>query len=381
MFNSPSKEPAAAVKVLNTRSILDAAEDGCALSTAEALHLLELTKEEDLNRLRQVAETLKKRQVEDKVRYESGVSLFLTNLCEMAPILYPYPRQLGQKGAYTLTIDDIDATLELAHARQVRRVILSGGGFCSTLSIPGLEAPHALKTYTRLLGYIREKYPQMAIQGFSPDEIEFLCILNDRSERYTLELLMDHGLKALDTFGVDVLMDTVRASISPKKATVKRWLEIAAMARQLELPVIARIEAGPIERLSQRVRHFEVLRRFLEKHPGTFSKLVPQMWAKPLTQPVSTPGLAYTNHSHRLKLIAVSRLFLGSLIADQQVCWLPDQVEEAQGALSWGANDFGCTDSLAYYRFLSGQMTGFETRNGFTESEFVGLIRETGLSC
>jgi cyclic dehypoxanthinyl futalosine synthase len=192
---------------------------------------------------------------------------------------------------------------------------------------------------------------------------------------------MDHGLKALDTFGVDVLVDTVRASISPKKATVKRWLEIAAMARQLELPVTARIEAGPIERLSQRVRHFEVLRWFLEKHPGTFSKLVPQMWAKPLIQPVPPPGLAYTNYSHRLKLIAVSRLFLGSLIADQQVCWLPDQVEEAQEALSWGANDFGCTDSLAYYRFLSGQMTGFETRNGFTESEFAGLIRETGSSC
>lgn len=381
MFDPPSKESTTTVKVLNTRSILDAAEDGCALSTAEALHLLELTREEDLNRLRQVAETLKKRQTEEKVRYEPGVSLFLTNLCEMAPILYPYPRQIGQKGTYTLTIDDIDATLELAQARQVQRVTLSGGGFCSMLSIPGLEAPHALKTYTRLLGYIREKYPQMVIQGFSPEEIEFLCILNDRSERYTLELLMDHGLKALDTFGIDVLVDSVRAKVSPKKATVKRWLEIAAMARQLELPVIARIEAGPLESLSQRVRHFEVLRRFLEKHPGTFSKLVPQMWAKPIIQPVPTPGLAYTNHSHRLKLIAVSRLFLGSLIADQQVCWLPDQVEEAQAALNWGANDFGCTDSLAYYRFLSGHVRGHNVRSDFTESELTGLIRETGFNC
>lgn len=381
MSNAHPPEPATTIKVLNTRSILDAAEDGRALSTAEALHLLSLNRDEDLARLRQVADTLRQRQAEEKVGYETGVSLFLTNLCEMGSVLYPYPRKIGEKGAYTLTIDDIEAALERAHARQVQQVTLSGGGFWSTLSIPGLEAPHVLKTHIRLMNHIREKYPEMAIKGFSPDEIEFLCILNDRSERYILELLIDHGLTALEGFGSEVLVDVVRARIAPKKATVKRWLEIAAMAGQLGLPVVGRIEAGPMETLPERVQHLAALRRFLEKHPGLFTQWVPQMWARPPAQPVPSPGLAFTNHTHRLKLIAVTRLFLGEQVSNQQVCWLPEGEAEAQEALNWGANGFGNTDALAYPQFLAGQIAAPSSRPGLTESELTGLIRETGASC
>lgn len=375
MFSSqPKATTTPSAKALNTRSILDAAEDGRELSTAEATHLLALTRDEDLVRLRQVADTVRKRQSGEPVLYEAGASLFLTNLCEMAPTLYPYPRKPGEAGAYTLTIDDIDSTLELAHAKQVRTITVSGGGLWEGLSIPGLEAPNALKTWMKLLRYIRECYPEFSIQGFSPDEVEFLCILNNRNHRYMLELLMDHGLSALMSFGSDVLVDSIRTRVSPKKATVKRWLEIVAMARYLELPVIANLEAGPLETLAERVRHLEVLRRFLRKQPDAFSRIIPHMWIKPPLQPVATPGMALTSHTHRLKLIAVTRLFLGEVIPNQQVCWLPDQVEEAQEALSWGANCFGSTDSLAYYRFL----TGDSKPEDFTATDFTDMIAETG---
>lgn len=374
MFSSQPKDTATPSATLKPRSILDAAEDGRELSTAEAAHLLTLTQDDDLTRLRQVADTLRKRQTGEAVLYETGTSLFLTNLCEMAPILYPYPRKPAETGAYTLTIDDIDATLELAHARQLRTITVSGGGFWEGLSIPGLEAPNALKTCMKLLRHIQERYPTFSIRGFSPDEIEFLCILNDRSERYMLDLLMDHGLSVLMGFGSDVLVDSVRVKASPRKATVKRWLEITATARRLELPVIASIEAGPLETVAERVRHLDVLRRFLRKHPGTFSRIIPYMWTKPPSQPTATPGLPFTSHTHRLKLIAVTRLFLGEAIPNQQVCWLPDRMEEAQDALSWGANHFGSTDSLAYHHFL----TGNRTSTSFNEQELKDLIAETG---
>lgn len=362
-------------KILNVRSILDAAEDGRALTVNEAVCLLGITGNEEITRLRQVADKVRHRQTGDRVCYDTGVSLFLTNLCEMAPALYPYPKKNGEKGAYTLTIDHIDATLEQAQARNVRCLNLSGGGFWPTLCVPGLEAATALKTHVKILNHIREKLPTLHIQGFSPDEVEFLCILNSRNERYILELLMDHGLETLGGFGAELLVDSVRASLSPRKAKVKRWLEIVAAAHRLGLPVIARTEAGPMETLAQRVRHLDVIRRFQQKHPGAFKRLECQMWLQPPVQLKPTSDNSLTSHSHRLKLIALTRLYLGEVLPEQQTIWLPDQVEEAQEALSWGASHFGGTDTLAYFQFLS-DVTG--SASYFAESELRDLIRETG---
>ncbi len=369
-----TQPPSSPIKVLNTQSILDAAEDSRPLSPAETVHLLSLEKEADLARLKQVAHLIRARQAGNPVHYQANVSLFLTNRCEMAPLLYAYPRPSGAKGLYTLTIDDIDATLERAKAHQIDSLTLSGGGFNSLLSIPGLEAPTALKSYVKLLVHIREHYPQLKISGFSPDEIEFLCVLENRNAPYLLELLIDHGLSGLHTFGTEILVDSVRERISPKKATVKRWLEIVKTAVQLDLPIFMRLEAGPVETLSQRVRHLEVLRQFCDKNPRAFSRLIPQMWNKPAHQSMPVAGNPLTNHTHRLKLIAVTRLFLGEHIPQQQVIWIPDQVTEAQEALSWGANDFGSTDATAYYRFLA----GYPSVEALALPDLESIIQETG---
>jgi 2-iminoacetate synthase ThiH len=361
--------------LLNVRSILDAVEDGRALSFAEATFLLGITKEEEISRLKQVAETINQRHSRDSIYYETGASLFLTNLCEMAPTLYPYPRASGDQGAYTLTIDDIDAVLELVRSQKSSHLTLSGGGFWPVLCVPGLEAATVLKTHIKLMNYIREKNPELRLQGFSPDEIEFFCILNNRNERYVLELLMDHGLETLGGFGAEILVDRVRAQISPKKATVKRWLEIVATAYQLKLPVIARIEAGPMETVAQRVKHLAVLRDFQQKHPAAFQRLVPQMWTlRPVQQSRSGAEVALTDYRHRLKLVSVTRLFLGEFIPVQQVGWLPDQVAEAQEALTGGANHVGSSDALTYIQFLGGN----RKPKDMSESELESLIRETG---
>ncbi len=364
-----------AVKSLDTRSILGATLDGQELSPTGALHLLGLTREDDLHRLREAADELRKQQTGDTVPFESGCSLYITNLCELSPTLYPYPRQPGDAGSCTLSIDEIDACLERAAYRQTERLYVSGGGFWPFLQIPGLEAPNLLKTYTRLCGYIREKAPQIALTGFSPDEVEFLCIVADRDERYVLEMLIDYGVQTLGGNGIEILHDRVRHLISPKKASVNRWLEITATAHRLGLPVIARIEAGPLETLQQRVSHMRQLRRFQQENPGAFSQIIPQMWTKaPPQAALPVPGLPNCKPTDRLKLSAVLRLFLGEAFPRQTVCWQPKGEAEAQDALQWGANSLGSTDALAYHVFLSGSRPTEE----YTASDFHRLITETG---
>lgn len=371
------------IKVLNTMSILDAARDGRELSPVEALHLLKLTKDEDLACLQQAADEARNRQVGDSVFYSSACSLYLTNYCELAPALYDYPRQPGDKNGFVLTIDGIDEILERAVAQQIRQIDVSGGGYWSPLVIPGLEEPTVLKTYARILSHLRERAPGIELTGFSPDEIEFLCIVSTRDEHYILELFQDLGLRALGGRGAEILVDSVRQRISPKKATVKRWFEIVSAAHELALPVQAKLEAGPLETLQQRVAHLEKIRNYLYANSGAsmgaFCGLTPQMWTRmPAKLMAPTSPQPQVRPEDRLKLTAVTRLFLGEVIPNQQVFWPAQGVNEAQDALQWGANGLGATNATAELAFLSGANSLQQPFQEFNEADFRQLIEETG---
>jgi FO synthase subunit 2 len=377
----PSHRKSATLNALNTSSLLESVMDGRELSSTEALHLLRLEKKEDLASLREAADTLRQRQVGDTVLYTTGASLFLTNLCEMSPTLYPYPKTPGQDHSRTLTIDDLDTCLEAVKYQQLNQLSINSGGFWPYLQIPGLESPNILKTYANVFGYIHDKAHDLKLIGLSPDEVEFLCILADRNARYVLEMLHDHGLRVLGGNGVEILVDDIRRKIALRKTTVKRWFEIVAQAYQLEIPVIGKLEAGPLETLQQRVTHLEKMRAFLKKHPGAFLYFVPQMWERKPAQPnsMAPARTSRVTSFDRLKLTAVARLFLGDVLPNQQVFWQLNsddraQTEESQDGLQWGTNHIGGTDALAYPAFLSGS----HIVERFTEADMQRLITETG---
>ena len=369
-------------KGLNTTAILESAQEGKALSPVEALHMLGLTRDEELAALREAADAVRQRQVGEAVAYRHAVALYLTNYCEMAPALYDYPRLPGDAGGFVCSIDNIDAILERSLSQGVTQLALSGGGFWSALIIPGLEAPTALKTYARVMTHVREHAPALEIIGFSPDEIEFLSIVSNRSVGYVLALLQDLGLCQLGGAGIEILADPVRHQISPKKATVKRWFEVVSAAKKLNLPVQAKLEAGPLDTALQRVAHLEQLRNYLQAEQKQsvwrFETLVPQLWThRPdkLVHPKSPRPLV--SSEDRLKLTAVSRLFLGEWLPDQQVCWMPGGAHEAQEALQWGANTLGGTHALSYVNFLAGSASNQGVQE-FTVHDFHTLIAETG---
>lgn len=378
--SSKSKRPS--VKVLNTHSILDAARDGKVISPAEAVHLLQLTRDEDLLALRQAADEIRQRQVGEAVFYSNAFSLYLTNYCEFYPTLYDYPKKAGDERGFALSIDGIDEILERALAQSAQQLYVSGGGAWSSLRIAGLEAPTLLKTYAKVLSHVRERAPGLELTGFSPDEIEFLSIISNRNERYLLEMFHDLGLRGLGGNGSEILVDEVRQRISPKKCSVKRWFEIANLASQLGLSVQAKIEAGPLESLTQRVSQLERLRQALKTARDTgqalFNVLVPQMWTRIPTalspREVLSPQI---RPEDRFKLTAVMRLYLGDLLPEQQVFWTANGVHEAQDALTWGANGLGGTNALDYLSFLAGTPP-LRLRNEFNQSDFKRLIEEMG---
>ncbi len=231
----------------------------------------------------QCADAFRQRQTgsgEEKDFVTCGVStsLFLTNLCEMKPAFAAYPRSPGDPDAWILTIDDIDATLEQAIALACAhplQVSLTGGGYWPPLFIPGLEHAEVLRTYGLVLSHIRTRSPEALITGFSPDEIEFLHIVSGRSAGYVLDFLRDHGLDQLGGWGTELLDDAYRLRVSKKKASVKRWTDIAKLAHQRKIPVVARLESLPVDSRALRMKHLLVLRQLASTHHDLFSHFEP----------------------------------------------------------------------------------------------------------
>jgi 2-iminoacetate synthase ThiH len=378
MLSQASTEQTDLSRAIRERAsyVLDAVEDGQTVEVTQALALLSLKSTSDCARLQRVSDALRTRQAGHGIAYDTGQSLFLTNICEMTPALYPYPAPSGSPQAHGTSIDTIDAILQATKSGQSCWLTVSGGGFHSQLVIPGLEAPTVLKTYLRVLSHIQDQLPSCRVRGFSPDEIAFLAVVSNRSEAYILDCLRDHGLEVLAGFGVEILDDTHRARIAPKKLTVKRWLEIVAMAHQRGLPTIARLEAGPLESLEQRLAHLAVLRAFQDIHPGAFQRLTLQMWPHPPHLPIAGPQAGLISELDVLKLVAVARLLLGSHIPQIQLSWFPERLDLSQQAFEWGASHAGSTDDLAYAHFLR----GLPPAPVWTEAELRSLIQEAGQS-
>lgn len=370
--HSPALEPSAD----SVTDLLQRAADEQVLTPQQALRLLTVQNGSDLLALRQVAQDLAQRQGGPEVTYTTGRSLFLTNVCELRPVLYPYPKRPEQPGAWIASVDTVDQLLEAARRESVQWITLSGGGFHTGLVIPGLEAPTVLKTYLRVLERIQDRVPESWLCGFSPDEIAFLALVSDRSEAYILDCLLDYGLRRLEGFGTGLLLDRHRARLSPKKLTVKQWLDIVALAHQRGVPVVARLEASQLESWEQRLEHLYLLKAFQEHYPGAFCQLVVQAWPYPPVEPVTGPCGGFTQERDFHKLMAVARLVLGPLLPELQLAWVPDRLAMTQGAFEWGSRHAGGTHDLAYAHFLRDECS----QPAWTETELRRLIQEAGYS-
>ena len=390
-----SESPPDEGKKLHTGDILSALLDGRELGAAETTHLLKIDADSELLQLRQAADELRQRQSGEEVPYASQLSILLTNHCELDQMLHEYPREPGQKGAFILSIDDIDERLERARTRQVDQVYLSNGGFWADLQIPGFESASQFKMWSRLLDHIRERHPLLTLTGFSPDEIEFLRIIFDRDASYVLEWLKDKGLKGLGGQRTAILDDKVRNKISPKLARVKTWTDIAKAAAKREIPLTASIGYGHFETHAQQAAHLIKLRNFQRKHPGAFTLLTPQPYQskggkaseaaispapsgrpRNAIQPDPVISAIGTDPKARRRMQAVCRLVLGADIPQQQVTWVLDDAapQQAQESLQWGASHFGTTDALAWPAFLAGSKVPVT----FKTEELAGFIEDAG---
>ena len=201
--------------------LLEQAKAGATLSEQEGIFLYEKA---PLGDLAQAANEIRNQKVESsEVTYLVDRNINYTNVCTASCKFCAFYRPPGHAEAYILDREDIGLKIEELIKIGGTRILMQGGHH------PELR----LSWYVELLKWLKSNYPSIALDCFSPSEIDNLCEVEGREAEFILGTLQDAGLDGLPGGGGENLDPEVRERVSPKKTSGKRWLEIMETAHSL----------------------------------------------------------------------------------------------------------------------------------------------------
>jgi len=313
------------------KDILDNSLNGKRPGPEDCLRLLE---SEDVHLMGLVSGHLVRKQFGKKVSFVNNIILNYTNVCITDCKFCAFYRPPGAEDAYTLTLDQIEARMKTSwDLFKIRQVLIQGG------HNPNLR----IEYYEDAFRMIREKFPQVGVHGLSTSEIDMIAKVEKSSTKEILSRLKDAGLQSIPGAGAEILVDSVKDVISPKKISSADWIRIMDEAHSLGLPASATMMYGHVENKQDIVDHFFKIVKLQEKTKG-FMAFIPWNF-EPINTLMHEEGLVEygTGGVQLLKMIAISRLVFDGLISHIQSSWLTNGVGMAQLALQYGADDFGGT--------------------------------------
>jgi cyclic dehypoxanthinyl futalosine synthase len=325
------------VAVATLDTLLHAAAAGRRLNPDEALRLL---RDADLLDLGQAARRARLRRVPGRrVTYLVDRNVNYTNVCITdCQFCAFYRHSETHPEAYTLTRPQIAAKMEELLQAGGTRVLMQGG------HNPRLP----LDWYEDLLRWLRDAYPEIELDCFSPSEIDHIAQVQGCSIEAVLRRLQAAGLAGLPGGGAEMLDDDVRRRVSPKKQSAAGWLDVMRVAQRLGLVTTATMVIGFGESEEQRIGHLQRLRDLqdesLAAHGNGFVAFI--AWTLQIENTslgASRERDAFGAGAHDyLRLVAVARLFLDNF-DHVQASWPTQGTRLAQVALEFGCDDFGST--------------------------------------
>ena len=277
----------------------------------------------------------------DEVTYLIDRNVNYTNVCTINCQFCSFYRPPNHDETYTQSFEQISARLSELEEIGGSRILMQGGVH------PNLD----IEWYIDLIKKLRVNHPSIALDCFSPIEIEGIAEISDLSTKDVLILLKDAGMHGLPGGGAEMLVDDLRLNISPKKGSADNWLRIMGEAQQIGLTTSATNVIGFGESYVNRVQHLDKIRQLQDK--SISKKLVG--FTSFIAWPVQLENNSFGKRNkgkNRVELgisapeylrhVAISRLFLDN-ISHIQASWPTMGMEIAQLALFAGADDIGST--------------------------------------
>ncbi|MFX1316040.1 MAG: 7,8-didemethyl-8-hydroxy-5-deazariboflavin synthase subunit CofH [Promethearchaeota archaeon] len=315
------------------KQILRRALNSKEINPKEALKLLKVNGKEFFA-LQYVADQICFEKKEDIVTFVINRNINFTNICFQGCKFCSFSLPPNHEKAYLLSIEQIR-----------NKVIEAKDNGCTEVCIQGGINPELnFNYYLDILKTVKELDSKIHTHAFSPQEIFYMSKLCGDTEENTLKELKRAGLDSMPGTAAEILVDEVRKIICPNKISSSQWIDIISSAHTIGIPTTSTIMYGHIEKLSDRVKHLEILREIQKKTNG-FTEFVPLPFVKekPALSRLEEYPLRPSYGMDDLKLFCVARLFLNNYIENIQCSWVKLGPPLAQVSLNYGVNDFSGT--------------------------------------
>jgi 5-amino-6-(D-ribitylamino)uracil---L-tyrosine 4-hydroxyphenyl transferase len=304
---------------------------GHRLNEKEAVTLLK-AQGRDVFRITAAADEMRERRAGGTVTYVRNQNLHVTNICKNLCGFCGFGRKSTDEGAYCHDKAGIQEQARLARERKVTEICL----------LSGVHPGFTLDTYVDLIHWVHEAAPGVHVHAFSPDEVAHAAKKAKIPTPEVIARLKAEGLGTIQGTAAEILVDSVRKVICPRKVPTNDWVRIIREAHLGGMRSTATIMYGSYESPKDQAEHLGLLREIQDETHG-FTELVTLPFVHTNT-PLYQQGLARAGPTGRedLLMIAVSRLFLDNF-DNIQVAWGKVGLKMTQLALLSGANDLAGT--------------------------------------
>lgn len=344
------------------RSINEISESirrGERLAAEEAL---KLWREAPLWLLGELASERKEQVSGKEVYYNRNVHLEPTNICLFNCEFCSFRRREGDKDAWYMSLDDIEA----------RAMELRGADITEVHIVGGVHPKHDLDTYCAMIRRVKRALPHVTVKAYTAVEI-FYMIRNDGiSIVEGLRRLKEAGMECIPGGGAEIFDATLRKKICPEKCSSEEWLAVHRAAHNMGIPTNCTMLYGHIETLEQRIDHLERLRSLQDEAPG-FDAFIPLKYHSRGNR-LSQVGECSVEED--LRTIAMSRLFLDN-IPHIKAYWVSYGKTTTEMALAFGADDIDGTigDTTKIY-----SMAGGVERPSMSVEELESMVESVGFT-
>lgn len=299
------------------------------LTTDEALELLQLQDNHEIEQVRQLADWKRKELVQDEVIFASTFYIHPTNLCELNCPFCSFYAKPGWKKAWFNTPSQIEEKLKQINSEELTEIHIVGG----------LWRECNLDYYQDLFARIKALAPRAIIKALTPVEYDFLANIHNISVEKVLEKMISYGLDYLPGGGAEILVEDIRKKIAPGKISSDRFLEIHRIAHKMGLRSNITMLFDHIEENHHIVTHLARVRELQDETQG-FKAFIPLKFGEENNALGKRKN--QLNKKNIFLVYAVSRLFLD--LPHLKVLWNYVGLETALQLLNWGCNDLSSTN-------------------------------------
>ena len=315
----------------------------------------------------------------NEVTYLVDRNINYTNVCTINCQFCSFYRPPGHEETYTQSYDEIHSRINELEAIGGSRILMQGG------VNPSLD----FDWYLNLISELKDQHPTIDLDCFSPIEIEGIAEVTELTTQEVLSQLKDAGMHGLPGGGAEMLVETVRKDVSPKKGHPDNWLRVMKEAQLLGLTTSATNVIGFGETNSDRVQHLHRIREQQDEILSNGLTGFTSFIAWPVQLETNTFGKRNRGQNRfergagsteYLRHVAISRLFLDN-VPHIQASWPTMGMGIAQMALLAGADDAGSTMMEENVVSASGttkfSATEYELQLSIRRSGFVPVRRDS----